>query len=202
MKNVMLKLPPGGKRNFYCKEINEKKGMPIEECIRYTKNDVNNNGNILYGVYPNKKDLLLYGESYGEPTQKYNCICENGKYYAKHQDIVLFEYIQIVKSGWRYNKSEGIWKEFCWTNQDIQSTYDHEVMHIENIRKKITELSKKYYDNAWFETFIECAIQGNEIMDLLYKEWNQWSDFERNHQNKEWKGIKYGQYRAGKQCQE
>jgi hypothetical protein len=85
-----------------------------------------------------------------------NCICENGKYYAKHQDIVLFEYIQIVKSGWRYNKSEGIWKEFCWTNQDIQSTYDHEVMHIENIRKKITELSKKYYDNAWFETYIEC----------------------------------------------
>jgi len=193
---VLSKLPASGAPNYFCQEINDRPRMPAVECIRYTKEYVLREAKREY-PYPNKKDTILYGESHADPDTTMSCECIDGKYHVKYSDTTTNEYIQVMKSGWRYNMD---WKEYCWTKEEMQNTYDHEVMHIKNARDKVRELSGKYFKEIIFDTEHECRINGVAKFLVLEKAWGNWYQMEQGHKGKKWRGVTYGQYRAGVQC--
>jgi hypothetical protein len=194
--SVLLKLPAVPNPEYFCPEIRGKYGMPPVECIRYKREHVLQKAQRGY-PYPNKKDILLYGEAGAKPNDIINCECIDGKYHIKHKDTTANEYIQVTKSGWRYNKAINDWEEWCWSKNEMQSTYNHEVMHIENAKKKVKKLHEEHFKEKIFDTRYECELNDLKQFKILEFHWDQWYGVEQEHATDEWKGINHGNFRAG-----
>jgi len=196
--SVLLKLPTEGSPKFFCPEVQKlKSNMPPVECIRYSRRYIESLNSSIRR-YPNKRDTLLYGESDATPDTTMSCECINGKYKLTYVATTMNEYIQVMKSGWR--RTESAWQEFCWTKEEMQDTYDHEVLHIEYAREMVKELYKSTFKDTLLDTERGCHLYGTAQFLILMKKWDLWYDKEKKHDTDKWKGKVYGQPRIGVQC--
>jgi hypothetical protein len=196
---ALFKLPSEGLPNFFCKEIRTTHGMPPVECIRYTRKYVSQRANIRY-PYPHKNGLFIYGEADSELPKKINCKCIDGKFYIDYKHKPINEYIQVVMSGWRYNNAENTWMESCWMQNELQSTYNHETFHIDNMRKAADVFYLKFFKEEPFDTEKECLRKGEEQLFLLELAWGLWYQDEKKHGGDRWENKVYGEYREGIRC--
>ncbi len=197
---ILMKLPEGGSIDGGCAV--KYPGMPKLDCIRYTKEHVLQKAKKEY-PYPNKKNIILYGESNAELPKKYDCECVNRKYNIKYNGPVN-EYIQVMKSGWRYNKVKKDWEESCWTKEEMKSTYYHEATHIEFSRDMARELYLESFIDTIFDTEKECTEKADRQLSSLRLKWGVWYQMEKEHDTQRWKEEMkrrpFGQYRAGVPC--
>jgi hypothetical protein len=196
--SILMKLPSDGRGNADRGCVTAYPGMPPLECIRYTKEHVLRNANKRY-PYPNKRGTIIYGQSNAELSKNVECECINGKYQIKDISKPIGEYIQVMKSGWRYNRVKKDWEEYCWERGDMQNTYYHETNHIEFSRRMMNGLYTSYFKETIFDTEKECMKKAKKQLSLLKLAWGNWYQTEQAHDTEEWKEeVKrnpFGQYR-------
>jgi hypothetical protein len=194
--SVLQKLPSGNGILDSCFTIKKMAGMS-SECVRYTKEQVLQNANKNF-PYPYEKGKILYGQSDAKLSKKFDCKCINGKYHIDYKYMPIDEYIQVMLSGWKYKSND--WKEYCWNRRELQSTYDHETLHIDHMRASAENFYLTYFKKTIFDTENKCMEKGDKQLRLLHLAWGLWRQDEKNHGENRWEDKAHGGYREGTQC--
>jgi hypothetical protein len=181
-KSVLSKFTGGSVSPSPCVRIDIL--LPTPECIRYKYTAVDFANFEERFVYPKIGKEYAYGEAGTEVSPFFRCDCIGGKYHLKYNDRPINEYIQIIQTMWRYSPLEDTWNEFCWYQEGLQQTYEHEAVHIRNGREVAARLYPKHFKKTLFNTEDECKKSAVEQFFRLKREWNVWYQREREHQNK------------------
>ncbi|HQB64953.1 MAG TPA: hypothetical protein PK616_03600 [Fibrobacteraceae bacterium] len=91
-----------------------------------------------------------------------------------------------MESNWKYENNQ--WTELCWSTEDKQKTYEHEVQHYRNAKKAIEyfynrHLLTKKNNTATNNLFTqkECIDAGNDLIKKIVDYYNQWEENEKQH---------------------
>ena len=179
-------------------KIKEDPMMPTAKCMRFEHKDI---GKEIEGMktgeifFPGLKTSPTFGKSNAKFNHEgfscdYDCD-KNGikRYYHSPTNLLIDELIIVMVSNWKKDSITKEWKEQCWKNEDMQATYNHEVQHIRNARKKLEQLFYHYMvtsEESDIRKFLNekaCNTSGESQMEKIYGDFLWWNAFEVGHLN-------------------
>jgi hypothetical protein len=182
--NVLTKRVGG-----FCVERDSDKLDVDTRCARYPKSIVlQDMGARNAGFYPYTQlsinsYALRHGNTDAVANFTYECECiAPGRYQPFFTGETTNLRITIFESVWRYDSPTRDWYEYCWYDDDLQSTYMHEAWHINNARQMASSVLINFYtEDSHFGSKKGCEQNASLQIERLKSKWKAWYQLEQEH---------------------